>query len=85
MDKQIEALQSQLTDFAAKMNDRATKAHEQINSRFLQLDNKVSAKISNRNSVTQSLPTICELCGSVTAVSLSKNYERVQRQRKQEI
>jgi len=37
MDKQIEALQSQLTDLTAKMKDQATQVHEQINSHFLQL------------------------------------------------
>ena len=54
------------------MNDQATKVHEQINSCFLQLENKVSAKFLNRNSVTQSLPTTREPCGSVTAVSPSQ-------------
>ena len=72
MDKQIEALQSQLTDLVAKMNDQATKVHEQINSHFLQLENKVSAKFLNSNSVTQSLPTTHEPCGSVTAISPSQ-------------
>jgi len=72
MDKQIEALQSQLTDLAAKVNDQATKVHEQINSRFLQFENKVSAKFLNSNSVTHSLPTAHEPRGSVTAVSPSQ-------------
>ena len=53
VDEQIKVLQTQLTDLAAKIND-------QIDSRFQQLERKITTNLPSSNSVTQSLPSAHE-------------------------
>jgi len=49
VDQQIEALQTQLTDLVAAVND-------QINSRFHQLEENITTNFLKSNSATQSSP-----------------------------
>lgn len=65
VDKQIEALQTQITDLVGKVND-------QINSRFQQLEEKITTNSLHSNSITQSLSSAHEPGGSITAVMASQ-------------